>query len=125
MQAVTRDGAAILKYKVSNGRLRASMRHLDQATTDSVPVHSFDRVEKLAPGQIVQLDIDMFPVGLLLYPGEQLRFLVTGRNIFGGAMPGTDNVVPENRGRHILHTGGANPCFLQIPMRSPQRTPSR
>ncbi len=35
----------------SNGCLRASLRHLDEAnSTDSVPAHSFDGVEKLAPG---------------------------------------------------------------------------
>ena len=119
VQAVTRNGAAILKYKGSNGRLRASMRHLDEArSTDEVPVHSFDRVEKLAPGQIVCLDIDLFPVGLALHPGEQLRLLVSGHNILGGAMPGTENVVPANRGRHIVHTGGDTPSFLQLPRRS-------
>jgi len=37
------------------------MRHLDEAkSTDTIPVHSFDRVEKLAPGEIACIDIDMF-----------------------------------------------------------------
>jgi hypothetical protein len=45
----------------SNGRLRASLRHLDEAnSTDSVPAHSFDRVEKLPPGEIACVDIDLF-----------------------------------------------------------------
>lgn len=48
VQELTRRGSAILKYKGSNGRLRVSMRHLDEAqSTDDIPVHSFDRVEKL------------------------------------------------------------------------------
>lgn len=73
------------------------MRHLDEAkSTDAIPVHSFDRVEKLAEGEIVCVDIDMFPVGLLLHPGEQLRFVVTGLHILGGVFPGRDNVAAEN-----------------------------
>jgi len=115
MQAMTREGASILNYKGSNGRLRASMRHLDEKkTTDDVPVHTFDRVEKLAPGQIVALDFDLFPMGLLLYPGQQFRLTVGGYNILGGAMPGTDNLTPDNKGRHVIHTGGSNASFLQI-----------
>ena len=123
VQAVTRAGAAILKYKGSNGRLRASMRHLDEElTTDTVPAHSFDRVEKPASGEIACLDIDLFPMGLILQPGEQLRLVVTGFNIIGGAMPGTENVEPDNRGRHIIHTGGTHASFLQIATREPVTT---
>ena len=119
MQGLTKDGASILNYKGSNGRLRASMRHLDKArSTDEIPAHSFDRVEKLAPGEVVALDIDLFPVGLILYPGEQLRLIVTGHNIVGGPMPMVENVPTCNRGRHIIHTGGERASYLQIPIKA-------
>ncbi len=122
VQAVTRNGAAILKYKGSNGRLRASMRRLDdELSTDGVPAHGFDRVEKLSPGEVVRLDIDMFPVGLLLRPGEQLRLVVSGTNLVGGAMPGTEDVEPENRGRHVVHTGGERASCLQVASRAAPR----
>ena len=116
MQAITANGAAILKYKGSNGRLRVSLRHLDEAkSTDSIPVHSFDRVEKLAPGEIVCVDIDLFPIGLALYAGEQLRLVISGHHVLGGVMPGVDNVTSDNHGRHIIHTGGAHASYLQVP----------
>ena len=119
VQAVTRNGAAILKYKGSNGRLRASMRRLDAAkSTDAIPVHSFDRIEKLAPGEIVRLDIDLFPVGLALRPGEQLRLVVSGANLIGGPMPGNATTPTINRGRHIVHTGGDHASYLQLPMKA-------
>ncbi|MCP5328944.1 MAG: CocE/NonD family hydrolase [Steroidobacteraceae bacterium] len=118
MQALTRNGAAILKYKGSNGRLRVSRRHLDPVlTTDAIPAHSFDREEKLAPGQVVDVEIDLFPTGLALYPGEQLRLVVSGHHEWGGAMPGIENVKPDNHGRHVIHTGGARASFLQLPMK--------
>lgn len=124
MEAITRHGASILKYKGSNGRLRVSMRHLDEAkSTDAIPVHSFDRVEKLAEGEIVCVDIDMFPVGLLLHPGEQLRFVVTGFHILGGVFPGRDNVAADNHGRHVLHSGGTMGSFLQLPMKVRKEAP--
>ena len=45
---LTDHGATILRYKGSDGRLRVSARHLDEAlSTDDVPAHTFDRVEKL------------------------------------------------------------------------------
>ena len=112
---MTKAGGSILKYKGSNGRLRASMRHLDPATTESIPVHTFDRVEKLHPGEIVSIEIDMFPMGMTLRPGEQLRFIVSGRNLYGGVMPGTDSVPNFNRGRHVIHTGGRYASYLRVP----------
>jgi predicted acyl esterase len=115
MQALTRQGAAILKYKGSNGRLRVSMRHLDEKrSTDAIPAHTFDRVEKLAPGEIVCVDIDLFPIGLALNPGDQLRLVVSGQHLLGGVMPGIDNVRPDNHGRHRIHTGGRHASYLQL-----------
>ena len=128
IDTLTQDGAAILKYKGSNGRLRVSMRHLDEAaSTDAVPAHSFDRVEKLKPGMIVSVEIDMFPIGLAFHPGEQLRLVVTGYNLLGGVMPNLSTgsaapqnlptVVPDNRGTHTIHTGGVHASYLQLPVK--------
>ncbi len=124
MQALTRQGAAILKYKGSNGRLRVSLRHLDGASsTDTLPVHSFDRVEKLAPGEIACVDIDLFPIGLALMPGEQLRLVISGHHLLGGVMPGVDNVPSHNHGRHVIHTGDGHASYLQLPLKHDRRDP--
>lgn len=122
MDALTREGSSILKYKGSNGRLRVSLRHLDEATsTDDVPVHSFDRVEKLAPGAVVPIEIDMFPIGLALHPGEQLRLVISGYNLLGGVMPHRSTVVPNNKGRHVIHTGGEHAWYVQLPVKATLR----
>ena len=43
---LTDHGATVLRYKGSDGRLRVSMRRLDETlATDDVPAHAFDRVE--------------------------------------------------------------------------------
>lgn len=117
MQDLTEDGCSILRYKGSDGRLRVSARHLDTAlSTDEVPAHSFDRVEKLSPGEVVEVEIDLLPLGMRFYPGEQLRLIVSGRNLLGPMMPMVRNYLPSNKGQHIIHTGGARASYLQLPL---------
>jgi predicted acyl esterase len=117
MHDLTERGASILRYKGSNGRLRVSMRHLDpDLSTDEVPAHSFDRVEKLQPGEVVDIEIDLFPIGLTFHEGEQLRFIVSAQNLIGQPMPALCEYTPQNSGRHIVHTGGAHASSLQLPL---------
>ena len=114
---LTDHGATILKYKGSDGRLRVSTRHLDETlSTDDVPAHTFDRVEKLEPGQIAEIEIDLFPVGLTFYPGEQLRFIISSRNLLGTLMPAIQEYVGANSGQHVIHTGGEHASYLQLPV---------
>ncbi|MDI1461096.1 CocE/NonD family hydrolase [Catellatospora sp. KI3] len=114
---LTDHGATILKYKGSDGRLRVSARHLDAAlSTPDVPAHTFDRVEKLSAGQIVDIEIDLLPIGLRFNPGEQLRFVISARNLLGTMMPGIREYVGANSGRHVIHTGGSTPSYLQLPV---------
>ncbi|MGY2896974.1 CocE/NonD family hydrolase [Deinococcus sp. UYEF24] len=119
---LTERGASILRYKGADGRLRVSMRHLDETlSTEAVPVHSFDRTEKLTPGEIVDVEVDLLPVGLAFHPGEQLRFIISGRSLLGTMMPGNREYVPANTGRHIVHTGGLSASYLQLPLQSRQK----
>lgn len=116
---LTDHGATILRYKGSDGRLRVSARHLDATlSSDEVPAHSFDRVEKLSPGEIVEIEIELFPIGLKFYPGEQLRFIISSRNLLGTLMPGIEEYVGANSGQHVIHTGGDHASYLQLPVRS-------
>jgi uncharacterized protein len=114
---LTDHGATVLRYKGSDGRLRASTRYLDDAlTTDDVPAHTFDRVEKLAPDEVVELDIELLPLGLIFHPGEQLRFIVSSANLLGTLMPAIVEYVGANSGQHVIHTGGAHASYLQVPV---------
>ncbi len=117
---LTDHGATILRYRGSDGRLRVSARHLDDAlSTEDVPAHSFDRVEKLSPGQIVDVEIDLLPVGLVFRPGEQLRLVISSRNLLGPMMPGIEEYVGANTGQHVIHTGGDHASYLQLPIQGP------
>ncbi|MGG7508297.1 CocE/NonD family hydrolase [Plantibacter sp. YIM 135249] len=114
---LTDHGATILRYKGSDGRLRVSVRYLDESlTTADVPAHSFDRVEKLSPGEVVEVEIELLPIGLAFHAGEQLRFIISSRNLLGTLMPGIREYVGANQGRHIIHTGGEHASYLQLPV---------
>lgn len=115
---LTEGGGSILRYKGSTGRLRVSKRHLDESrSTEEIPYHSFDRVEKLKAGEIVPVEIEMYPTGIILYPGEQLRLVVSASDEAGSMMPGTAPVKPDNKGVHVIHCGGEYDSYLRLPFR--------
>ncbi len=117
IQDVTERSGSVLRYKGSPGRLRVSARHLDDTlSTDTVPVHSFDRVEKLHPGEIVDVDVDLFPIGLVFRPGEQLRLVISARNMLGGIFPGNAFYDGQTAGQVTVYTGGSNASYLSLPV---------
>ncbi|EAD6940591.1 CocE/NonD family hydrolase [Listeria monocytogenes] len=117
LQDFTQEGASALRYKGAWGRLRASMRQLDsQVSTDEIPAYSFDKVEKLSSGEIVELDIILSPIGLTYKAGETLRVVVSSKDELGSVMPGTPGCTPNNKGMHILHTSKEHPSYIQLPI---------
>lgn len=117
LQDFTQDGASTLRYKGPHGRLRVSMRHLDEKkSTDIIPAYTFDRVEKLSKGETVEVDVVLSPIGMTWYEGETLRVMVSTKDEMGSIMPGTLGCIPDNKGTHILHTGGKYASYLQLPI---------
>lgn len=117
LQDFTQDGASTLRYKGPHGRLRASMRHLDgNLSTDICPAYSFDKVEKLSKGEVVELDIILSPMGMTYYKDETLRVVISSKDEIGSIMPGTPGCIPDNKGWNILHTGGKYLSYLQLPV---------
>ncbi|GAB3109549.1 CocE/NonD family hydrolase [Aestuariicella hydrocarbonica] len=115
---VTDHGGSILRYKGSDGRLRVSARHLDESlSTDEVPAHTFDRIEKLSEGEVVEIEIDLLPTGITFYPGDQLRFIISAHNLSGTMMPGLQEYTGANSGQHVIHTGGNHASYLQLPIK--------
>ena len=119
MQDLTERGCSVLRYKGSSGRLRVSARHLDETlSTDSVPAHTFDRVEKLEPGEIADVEIDLSPLGLVFSAGQQLRLVISAQNALGAHMPAVRDYIPTNSGQHVIHTGGQRASYIQLPIRA-------
>jgi predicted acyl esterase len=102
------------------GWLRASHRELDPVkSTDHQPVLTHRRSQKLEPGAIVQLDIELWASSTRFDAGQGLRLIVQGSEI--NKYPKTSAHVyfrhedTVNRGLHILHTGGQHDSYLLVP----------
>lgn len=117
LQDFTQDGGAIVRYKGAWGRLKASMRRLDeQHSTDEIPAYRFDRAEKLAADEIAELDIILSPIGLRFDAGESVRIVISSKDELGSMMPGDPPCPTDNKGVHRVYTGGAQASYLQLPV---------
>jgi len=111
--AVYEDGPVAL------GWLRASHRELDRARSlPWQPVLAHQRALPLTGGEIVPLDIEILPSGTLFRPGETLRLVIQGRDVYRYPRPlvqarHDDSV---NRGQHAIHTGGQYDSHLLVPV---------
>jgi predicted acyl esterase len=105
-------------HQGANGRLRASMRKLDTAKSrPEKPFHTFDTVEKLKPGEIVPLEIDIWPYAMKWHKGETLQLRINGVNLITQPeFPDLPPVGTINQGNHIIHTGGKFDSHLLIPV---------
>jgi len=103
---------------VALGLIRASHRELnEQQPTLCQPVLAHQRELKLRRGEIVPLDIEILPSGTRFGPGETLRLVIQGTDIYRQPRPlmqafHDDSV---NRGPHLIHTGGRFDSHLLIP----------
>ncbi len=105
----------------AHGWLRVSHRELDPAKSKPYqPFHPHQREVLLKPGEIVPVEIEVWPSSTLFRAGEQIRVVVMGRDPF----PPTDepgvgialHPVTRNAGRHIIHTGGQYDSHILVPM---------
>jgi uncharacterized protein len=110
--AVFEDGPVAL------GWIRASHRELDEhRSTPHQPVLAHRREVKPGRGKIVPLDIEILPSGTRFAPGETLRLVIQGKDIYRQPRPLIqafhDDTV--NQGEHVIHTGGRFDSHLLIP----------
>ncbi len=104
---------------VALGWLRVSHRDLDEEkSTDYQPFHRHRREIKLKAGEIVPVEIEIWPSSTLFDRGESLRVLVQGSDIHAYPEERHTNGHTEtvNRGRHIIHTGGRYDSHLLVPV---------
>lgn len=104
---------------VALGWLRVSHRELDEdKSTEYQPVLRHKRELKVKPGEIVPVDIEIWPSGTHFDPGETLRLVIQGSDIHNYPKPvmcdrHEDSV---NQGNHIIYSGGQYDSHLLIPV---------
>jgi predicted acyl esterase len=102
------------------GKMRVSRRELDEKlSTDFQPVQAHRREQKLKPGEIVPVDIEIWPYSMIWHKGQQLQVMVAGRYIREGWFePLVWNT--NNKGNHVIHSGGKYDSYLQVPVIPPK-----
>lgn len=107
---------------VALGWLRASHRELDEdKSTPFQPVLRHRKEMKLKAGEIVPVEIEIWPSSTLFEKGERLRVIVQGSDIHSHPEGGHTiwHTATVNRGKHIIHTGGRFDSHLLIPVIPP------
>jgi predicted acyl esterase len=138
MREVTFQGSNDPHTPVGFGWLRASHRKLDpERTLPYRPYHTHDEVQLLKPGQVYDLDVEIWPTSIVLpkgyriglsvrgkdyvYPGFEQPPMPTAGRIYFGVGPFRHDykkVRPmEIFGRKVtLHTGPNRPAHILLPI---------
>ncbi|WZH48345.1 Alpha/Beta hydrolase protein [Fusarium acuminatum] len=106
-----------LVYIGPSGILRASHRKVDAAKSKPYwPFHPHDERELLEPGQIVKLDIGLWPAGIVFEAGEKLMLRVSGHHmVLAEFEPLRGGFKTDNKGRHNVHVGPEYQSHVILP----------
>ena len=135
---VTFQGAIDPHTPIAQGWLRASHRELDpRLSTEYRPYHAHRRKQPLEPGEIAQLDVEIWPTSIVVPAGHRLALTVRGRDYewqkhTGARLPNFRNELlgcgpflhddPRDRppavfgGQVTLHTGPRQPSYILLPV---------
>jgi uncharacterized protein len=138
LKEVTFQGAIDPHTPIGQGWLRASRRELDKKLSKPYrPYHTHNKVQPLKPGQVVPLEIEIWPTSIVVPAGYRIALSVRGRDYVypggsGGRMSNFKNELtgcgpflhddlrdrpPELfAGVTALHFGGAARPYLLLPV---------
>ncbi|USP80415.1 CocE/NonD hydrolase [Curvularia clavata] len=119
----------IFRYVGPNGCLRASRRYREEEPgltasqrallSPAYVYHPLDREEKISPGQVVELEIGIWPGGMIFDSDESLSFEIKG---FFAIRPEFENLLDmmenHNKGTQRVHCGGEYPSSLLVALSS-------
>jgi uncharacterized protein len=143
MKEVVFQGAIDPHTPVGQGWLRASHRQLDKKLSKPYrPYHTHNKKRPLKPGQLVALDVEIWPTSIVVPVGYRIALTVRGRDYVypggsGGRLSNFKNELtgcgpflhddPRDRPQQIfdgvttLHFGAAAKPYLLLPVIPPER----
>ena len=99
-QEITFQGHTDPHTTIAQGWLRASHRKLDpKRSLPYRPFHSHDEIQKLTPGEVYELDIEVLPTCVIVPKAHRLALTVRGKDYQWGGEP------VLNIGFHGAYTG--------------------
>jgi uncharacterized protein len=116
------DGAHELA-PISRGWLRVSQRKLDPVrSTELRPFHAHDQVQKLTPGEVYEVDIEIWPTSAVLPAGYRLALTIMGKDFQFPGVPGRilhnhpqDRDSADFKGVNSVLTGSIHGSYLTLP----------
>ncbi len=137
LKEIVFPGALDPHTPIAQGWLRASHRKLDRKLTKPYrPYHTHDKKQPLKPGEVYELDVEVWPTSVVVPAGHRIALTVRGRdyvypgggarlasmkNEFTGVGPFLHDD-PRDRppkifgGRVTLHAGGGRGAHVLIPV---------
>jgi putative CocE/NonD family hydrolase len=101
---------------VAKGWLRVSHRELDPALTLPYrPYHKHLRRQWLKPGEIVKVDVEVWPTSMVFKKGHRIRVDIQARDGVGSA-PYTHYSADYNDGDNTIYAGGDKESYLLLPI---------
>jgi predicted acyl esterase len=147
LKEVVFQGAIDPHTPIGQGWLRASHRKLDKKLSKPWrPCHAHDKKQPLKPGEVAELDIEIWPTSIVVPAGYRVGLTIRGKDyVYGGASGGKlsnfKNELtgcgpflhddPRDRppeifgGTTTLHFGARTQPFLLLPIIPPQKSRSR
>jgi uncharacterized protein len=105
-QEVTFAGSVEPAAPIAQGWLRASHRKLDpELSTEYQPYHTHDEEQFLTPGEVYELDVEIWPTCIVAPPGHRLAFTIQGHDLERETVSGTLGTLGTFRGSGpFVHT---------------------
>ena len=147
LKEVVFQGAIDPHTPVAQGWLRASHRKLDKKlSTPWRPYHTHDRKQPLKKGEVVELDIEVWPTSIVVPAGYRIGLSIRGKDYVypgpsGGKLSNFKNELtgcgpflhddPRDRppdifgGMTSLHFGAGKAPYLLLPIIPPQQPAAR
>jgi putative CocE/NonD family hydrolase len=102
------------KDMITRGWLKVSRRELDSAeSTEWHPVQKGTSEMLLKPGEIVPVDIELYPSSTFFSAGESIQLIISSDEIIPSPPYKKSAVI--NSGIHVLHFGGKYNSYLLVP----------
>ncbi len=109
---------------MSKGWLRASHRKLDpQRSLPNRVFHAHDQVQKLTPGEVYPVDVEIWPTSMVFPKGYKLVLTLKGGDFEFEGIPGRmlhnhpeDRPMNEFGGVSTIVTGGCYELYLTLPL---------
>jgi len=106
---------------VAKGWLRACHRKLDpERSLPYRPYHSHDELQPLTPGEIVPLDVEIWPTSMVFETGHRLALDLQAHDGVGASLFTHTDPIDRDRaglaGTNTIYTGGSRASFLLLPV---------